>query len=163
MNQHWEIIPEDGAMRALVLILGFSKPDTGQGIGDTLNKIERLFTNRFAIGIVDNDKREPKLFDLYGEILKEQDSLQLLRKPKSSHFLIVVDPAIELWLLDNAEKAAVHSPFPTMKDLQRITKNELSVVKDQGFKQFINDLNQANAPGFKTMATWFEELYEKHF
>jgi hypothetical protein len=163
MDRHWELIPEDGAMRALLLVLGFRKPNTGQGIGDTLNKIEEHFKNRFAIGVVDDDKRKPKLFDLYENVLKEQDALRLLQKPQSRHFLIVVEPAIEQWLLNNAEKAVVETPFPTLKELQRVTKNELEVVKNQPFKQFLNALKQADAPGFVTMAEWIDVLYNKHY
>lgn len=163
MDRQWEIIPEDGAMRALVLVLGFRKPNTGLGIGDTLNKIEQNFKNRFAVGIVDDDKRKPKLFDAYSEQLKTQDSLRLMQKPKSSHYLIVVEPAIEKWLLENAEKVDVTSPFVVLKDLQRVTKNEIEVVKNQSFKQFLSDLNNANAPGFVTMADWMDDLYDKHF
>ncbi len=81
MNQHREIIPEDGAIHALILALGFPKPTLGDIIGNTLNKIEQHFKNRFAIGVVDNDKRKPKLFDLYETLLKEQDFLQLKKNP----------------------------------------------------------------------------------
>ena len=53
MNRHWEIIPEDRAMRALVLILGFSRPNTGQGIGDTLILGVAIWTQAFvALGNV---------------------------------------------------------------------------------------------------------------
>lgn len=163
MSQHREIIPEDGAIRALILVLGFAKPNNGDGIGNTLNKIEEHFKNRFAIGIVDDDRRKPKLFDRYETLLKEQDFLQLKQKPDTKHFLIVVQPAIELWLLQNAKKIEVDSPFSTLKDLQRVTKDEVEVMKNQQFKQFLNNLNQLNAPGFATMIVWIDELYEKHF
>ncbi|MFN0037712.1 MAG: hypothetical protein ACKVUS_21840 [Saprospiraceae bacterium] len=163
MDRHYELIPEDGAIRALVLALGFPKPNIGDGIGNTLNKIEHHFKNRFAVGIVDDDRRKPKLFDSYEMLLKEQDFLHLKQKPSTRHFLIVVQPAIEVWLLQNAEKKEVVSPFSALKDLQRITKDEVAVAKNQRFKQFLNDLNQAKAPGFVTMTEWIEELYDKHF
>jgi hypothetical protein len=163
MNRHLELIPEDGAIRALVLALGFAKPNMGDGIGNTLNKIESHFKNRFAVGIVDDDKRKPKLFDRYERLLKEEDFLQLKQKPATSHFLIVVQPAIEIWLLQNAKNKEIDFPFPTLKELQRVTKDEVEVAKNQRFKQFLNDLNQAKSPGFVTMTEWIEELYDKHF
>jgi hypothetical protein len=163
MDQQYEIIPEDGAMRALVLALGFPKPNTGQGIGDTLNKIEKYFKNRFAIGIVDDDKRKPKLFEQYENILKEENALRLLQKPESRHYLIVVEPAIELWLLKNAAEIDLESSFSSLKELKRITKDESAVVKDQQFKRFLNALYQNNAPGLATMKEWIDELYEKYF
>lgn len=163
MNRHLEIIPEDGAIRALILALGFPKPNIGNGIGDTLNKIQDHFKNRFAIGIVDDDKRKPKLFDAYATLHKEQDFLQLKQRPDTKHFLVVLQPAVETWLLQNAESALIQAPFPTLKDLKRITKNEIEVVQNQRFRQFLNDLSQANAPGFVTMAKWIDELYDNNF
>jgi hypothetical protein len=163
MNRHYELIPEDGAMSALITCLGFSKPNTGDGIGNTLNKIEEFFKNRFAVGIVDDDKRKPKLFDRYDKIVNEKDFLLLKQKPNSRHFLIVVQPAIESWLLQNADSKEIAHPFPTLDDMKRVTKDPVEVVKNQSFKQFLSQLNNAGAPGFVTMTNWIDELYAKHF
>jgi hypothetical protein len=163
MFPHLELIPEDGVMRSLVLTLGFRRPNYGSGIGDTLNKIENNFKNRFAVGIVDDDRRKPKLFDRYELLLKEQHFLQLRQKPKSRHYLIVVHPAVEDWLLENARIINLTSSFETRDALKRVTKDEIEVVKNSDFKQFLNTLNQSRAPGFVTLATWIEGLYEKHF
>lgn len=161
MDRHFELIPEDGAIQELVKVLGFRKPNTAQGIGDTLNKIEKQFRNRFAIGIIDDDVRKPKLFDTYA-LLEEQDDLRLYQKPGSRHYLIVVEPAIERWLLDQAQKIELDSPFPALKDLQRITKNEIEVVKNQQFKRFLHQLSQGKASGFETLYDWITELYDKY-
>lgn len=161
MNRHYELIPEDGAMTALVTCLGFLKPNTGDGIGNTLNKMEQNFKNRFAVGIIDDDKRKPKLFDLYENLLEEKDSLKLIQKPVTKHFLIVVQPAIELWLLHNADSKDIASPFPSLKEMKRVTKDPTEVVKNQAFKQFLRQLNNAGAPGFITMTNWIDQLYAK--
>ena len=162
MGHHREIIPEDGAVQALIQTLGFPKTTLGDGIGNTLNKIEQHFINRFAIGIVDDDKRKPKLFDSYDTLLKEQDFLQLKQKAKTKHFLIIVQPAIEVWLSQNAEEIELDLPFSSLKDLQRVTKSEIEVVKNKSFKKFLNDLNQAKAPGLVTMEEWIAELRDKY-
>jgi hypothetical protein len=166
MDRHFELIPEDGAICALLLAIGFRKPNKADGISDALNKMETHFKNRFAIGIVDDDKRKPTLFDSYSKVLKAQDALLLLQKPASAHFLIVVQPAIEKWLLQNAyitDVIASKYGFDILDDLKRVTKNEVEVVKNQRFKQFLNDLHPASALGFVTLGDWIEVLYEKYF
>ena len=162
MAHQFDIIPEDGAIRALVQILGIPKPNQSEGISVVLNKIEKQFSNRFAVGLIDDDKRKPALFDNYA-LLKEQYSLQLRQKPESKHFLIVLSPAIEDWLLENARLTGIDPRnFRTRQDLVEVTKNRIKVVKDQRFRQFLNDLKQANAPGFSTISAWINELREKH-
>ena len=60
MAHQFDIIPEGKAERVLLQAIGFPKPNHGDGIGDTLNKIEgKNFKNKFAIGLVDNDKPKP--------------------------------------------------------------------------------------------------------
>lgn len=87
MAHQFDLIPEGRAERVLLQVIGFEKPNHADGIGDTLNKIENR-GNHFALGIVDNDKRKPALFDRYQILLKEQQALQLLQKPHSLHFLL---------------------------------------------------------------------------
>lgn len=164
MDHHFELIPEDEAILSVLEALGFRKTNFGGNIGETLKKMEKHFPNRLAIGLIDNDWTKPKLFDLYDTIVKERDDLQLRQKSKSRHFLIVIHPAIEEWLLQNARLAEIEHPFLGIKELSRVSKGEKKTSKEVGqYKRFLNALLQAKAPGILTMAEWIEELYDKHF
>lgn len=163
MAHQYEIIPEDGAIRVLVQILGYPNPhNLGGGSSVVLPTIEKQFKNRFAIGLIDDDKRKPKAFDQYQTLIKEENNLQLRHKFQSQHFLIVLYPAVEDWLLENVRLTKIDfKNFKTRQDLMRVTKNK-DVAKDQTFKRFLNDLKQADAPGLVTMAAWIKELRERH-
>lgn len=163
MAHHRDIIPEDGAIRVLVEILGFSNPNHANGISTALSKVNTYFDKRFAVVIIDDDKRKPKLFDQYRLTLRQEYGLQLRQKPESLHFLILISPAIEDWLLENARAIdVVFAGLETRKDLMRITKDELEVEKNPLFRKYLNDLKQKQAPGFKSMSGWIHELREKH-
>lgn len=161
MAHHRDIIPEDGALRVLVEILGFSNPNHANGISTALSKVNTHFDKRFAVVIIDDDKRKPKLFDQYRLYLKQEHGLQLRQKPESLHFLILVSPAIEDWLLENARAVDVEG-LETRQALMRITKDELEVEKSPLFRKYLNDLKQKQAPGFKSMSDWIHELREKY-
>ena len=167
MDRHFELIPEDRGIQALVELLGFKKTNLGDGISQTLSKMNRHFNNKFAIGVIDNDKQKPGGYDLYTTLVKEEENgLTMIQKPKSRHFLIVISPAIEAWLLNNAAWCEIDPgkyEFSTLKQLTRITKDPVNVGKDKQLRRFLNDLYQAQAPGFVTMAAWIDGLYGKHF
>jgi len=162
--RHFELIPEDNAMALLVHTLGFHQPNYANGIGDTLNKIEKHFKNKFAIGVVDDDWRKPNLFLQYERLLIAENSLELRQKPNSRHFLIVVYPAIEDWILENASLCEMsNTGFDDRESIMRVTKDEVEIIRNSKFRQFMHKLHQADAPGFVTMGKWIADLYQKHF
>lgn len=165
MDQHFELIPEDRAIQGLVGVLGFKKTNLGDGISQTLNKINKHFNNRFAVGIVDDDKQKPGGYDAYSNLLDEKDGLKLIQKPQSRHFLIVITPAVESWLFQCADQCEIDPSkygFSTLKQLTRITKDPLNVGKDNQLRRFLHDLYQAKTPGFVSLEEWITGLIEKY-
>lgn len=165
MDKHFELIPEDRAIQALLKILGYPKTVLGDGIGNTMNKLIKQYHNKFAIALIDDDKVKPKHVDSFTKLLEFTDNLQLWQKPKSSHYVVIFKPAIEDWLLLQATLCDIDPSkygFSNLDGLKRVTKNPIEVVKNQPFQQFLHKLNQGNAPGFIQLREWIERLYDKY-
>ncbi len=165
MNEpFFQLIPEDNGHKMLMEVLRFRKCNFAKGISTVLRKIEKDFTNRFAVGIVDDDKFKPANFKKYSTKIAESNNLIQLHKPETKHFLIVIQPAFEKWVWDQAlqkeilpSKYGFHN-FDTFCDA---TKDDF-LHNNQQVRRFLTDLFHAEAPGFITMSNWIEKLREKH-
>lgn len=161
----FELIPEDNGQKLLMEVLGFRKCNFAKGISTVLSKIEKDFNNRFAIGIVDDDKFKSGHFFKYTDKIAEADHLIHLRKPNTRHFLIVIQPAFERWVWEQAvqkEIAPSEYTFHDFKTFCRATKDDF-LRNNHHVRRFLTDIYHTQSPGFITMATWIEKLYEKHF
>ncbi len=100
------IVPECYADTKLAEILVQSKRKFNHqhGCGDVANQLKNRLKNFPALGIVDEDKNKGPVSKYFLEfnVLKEQNSLILKKHPERNHFLVIVCPEIENWLLYNA-------------------------------------------------------------
>lgn len=165
MNEpFYQLIPEDNGHKMLMEVLRFRKCNFAKGINIVLSKIEKNFNNRFALGIVDDDKFKSNHFNKYSTKIAESNNLLQLNKPGTKHFLIVIQPAFEKWVWNQAvqkeilpSKYSFHN-FDTFCDA---TKDDF-LHENQQVRRFLTDLFHAKAPGFITMSTWIGELREKY-
>ena len=161
----FELIPEDNGQKLLMEVLGFRKCNFAKGISTVLSKIEKDFNNRFAVGIVDDDKFKPDHFDKYKNKISATNHLIQLHKPDTKHFLIVIQPAFEKWVWEQAIQKKI-SPsnytFHHFEAFRRAAKDDFLHNNNQ-VRRFLTDIHHSQSPGFNTLANWIEGLYEKHF
>lgn len=156
MNFH--ILPECYADTLLIEVLGFEKPNHQLGIGQVKNALDKSFKNSKAVGIIDNDKKKPTDF---AEFIMDVETAGIQRRFKENtrHTLLVINPAFENWIFENAEAVKVDPSkygFRTQKYFRDICKNE-NASENQQLKQFLNTLKQKKAPGFIQLKTWICE------
>lgn len=152
-----QILPECYADTLLVEMLGFERPNHQLSIGSALNALEKKFKNRPAVAVIDNDKVKPKSFDQF-QLADEQHGIQVWTKPETRHAVLVVCPAFEDWVFENAAQVEV-SPekygFRSRKYFRETCKRQ-NVADNQQVKQFLNTLKQKNAPGLG----WLRDLIQ---
>lgn len=109
------------------------------------------------IGLVDNDNdldtRCKGFFKSFTVV--EQDNRIVLRENSiRQQYLIVIDKAIESFLIWNAERVGVdmesYGFVPTVKQLRRQTKLP-AIETDPNYRQLLTDLHTRQAPGFLTL------------
>lgn len=153
---HFQVMPECFADTLLVNMLGFTKANHQLGIGKVIAQFEKQLKNRPAVGIIDNDKVKPKALDSF-DLAEEKEGIRRLSKGR--HSILVIHPALEAWVFDNAAAVEV-SParygFNTRKDLQAACKKQ-DAARNQQLKNFLNTLMQKNAPGFVQLRAWICE------
>ena len=114
----------------------------------------------FALGIVDEDKKILKYTQEFNVVI-EKYQLKLLKHPRKNHYLIYVVPAIEKWIIKNADEVninlkAYHLPHD-YSELQYHTKMKTS-SKDEKFKDLFKALKKQNASGVLLLEKWITYL-----
>jgi hypothetical protein len=116
------------------------------------------FKNRAAVGIIDNDKRKPNDFANF-TLDKEETGIQRRRKAKTKHTLLIISPAFEDWVFENANAVGVDPAkygFPNRKSFRNACKTENASANPK-LKQFLNTLKQKKSPGFQQLKKWICE------
>lgn len=117
--------------------------------------------NQIALGIIDEDTikiRKARYFSEF-KVIKTENSLILQKHIQLNHYLIIISPAIENWLLQNAIISEVipENLGDQLEDLKDFTKNK-AIYKNQDFYNFIKKLIRKEAPGIITLKTWIEQF-----
>ncbi len=113
-----------------------------KGCNQVAKVMQEKFADRFAVGIIDADKRCPSYLKEFGEIASSEH-LKLFRHPTRSHFIILVHPAADGFIRSCAEVAQIsmsdYELSPVLKDFTAQTKNVMS-NKDVRFKRLFKSM-----------------------
>ncbi len=137
------IIPECYIDTNLVETLVFTGGCNHQkGCNQVAKVMREKFANRFAVGIIDADKRRPGYLDEFREIAHSHH-LSLFRHKNRPHFIILVRPAADGFILSCTEAAGIdlseYGLSPVMKEFTSQTKNVMS-NKDARFKRLFRSM-----------------------
>jgi len=155
-RHHYQIVPECYADTVLVEMLGFENPNHQLCIGNVFGEFSKNLKNRRAVGIIDDDKEKPKSLDEF-ELIEERNGVKRFGKDK--HTILILCPAFEAWVFENARAKGVDLAkygFKNRKDFQKACKRT-DVRKNDKVKQFLNTIKQKEAPGFIQLRDWICE------
>jgi hypothetical protein len=161
------IVPECFVDTKVAEILGQAKRYNHQhGCGDVANELKKKLQNNIALGIIDEDKNKGPAakYLLEFKSIAEENSLFLKRHPQRNHYLIIICPEIESWLLNNANSVGLN-PIDfgledNLKGFKQITKIK-SIDNNIGFYRFIKELIKKETPGVITLKNWIEAFTKR--
>ena len=113
-----------------------------KGCNQVARIMQTKFADRFAVGVIDADKRQPGYVAEFHEIAASSH-LKLLRHNIRPHFLILVFPAADGFILSCARNAEVDmSQFGLSTKLKEFTAQTKNVMsnKDPRFKQLFRTM-----------------------
>lgn len=151
MNQRADfIIPECYIDTNLVETLAFPSGCNHQkGCNQVAKIMQGKFADRFAVGIIDADKRKPGYLNEFIEVVSSKH-LTIYRHKSKSHFIILVFPAADGFILSCADVAGIdltaYGLSSILKEFTAQTKNVLS-NKDVRFKRLFRDMENIGEMG----------------
>lgn len=109
-----------------------------KGCNQVAKVMKEKFANRFAVGMIDADKRRPGYLNEFRKIATSEH-ITLLHHSSRQHFIILIHPAADGFILSCAEAANIDMGkfelSPELKEFTTQTKNVMS-NKDSRFKKF---------------------------
>lgn len=118
-----------------------------KGCNQVAKVMKGKFANRFAVGMIDADKRRPGYLYEFRKIATSEH-ITLLHHSSRQHFIILIHPAADGFILSCAEAANIDMRkfelSPELKEFTTQTKNVMS-NKDSRFKKLfisIKDLGE---------------------
>ena len=120
--KHFEVIPECYVDTNVISTLIGADVNHQKGCNCVANVLNSKMYDRFAVGIIDKDKRTPGYLDQF-QCLAQRDILELYKHPQRPHYFILVKPAVETLLTTCAEEAGIdlrNYDLPTTPE--RLTK-----------------------------------------
>jgi hypothetical protein len=163
MPDHIRLYPECHADTALITFLfGDNRLiEHAAGINEVSKSLETVKSDAVTLlGIVDSDKHKPRYLHHF-EPLEEINKLYFCHKPESNQYLIIIDRAIETFLLWNALQVNLTLSdygFPIeVKPLGARLKRQ-DIESDANYLRLLNDLRDRQAPGFITLQRILHEL-----
>lgn len=134
-----------------------------KGCNTVANIMQKKFTDSFAVGIIDNDKRQVKYVSEFSEIA-HTPSLSLQKHRCKPHYLIMVSPAMDGFLLKCAEESGIrmeaYGYTSKLKEFTSITKSVTS-KNDTGFKKLFKAME--DAPEMVILKRWLEYMKREQY
>ncbi|MDQ6761463.1 MAG: hypothetical protein M3015_02415 [Bacteroidota bacterium] len=123
--------------------------------------------DKFALAIIDNDKKRAKYLSKFIEISNIENELKLYKHEERHQYYIEVNPAMEVWILKICKQEGIdiliEFDLPReLKELKRITKAQAS-IKDRRFIELFLKLEKSNNRSMLKLKTWIKLLKEKNY
>ncbi|HEX9514155.1 MAG TPA: hypothetical protein VF939_26870 [Puia sp.] len=135
-------------------------------------KVEDAVKNsgRFAVGIIDKDKKQIKYLS-YFEIIDKVDGSLILWRHRSEdkhHFMIQICPALERWILNICEAESIKlSDFGfkngDLEDLKKYTKSRSSMQEENLITLFKAINKKSENISVRKLKSWITLLKEKNY
>jgi hypothetical protein len=129
-----------------------------KGCNNVANVMKNKFTDSFAVGIMDDDKRKNSYIKEF-ECYVSNGTLHLYKHCNKHHYIIFISPAIEQFMLNCAKEAMINPEDfklpPDLNSLRRITKN-ITSKKDPAFKKLFEAIKDTG--DCKRLKAWLEYL-----
>lgn len=104
--------------------------------------MKEKFSDRFAVGIIDADKR-PASYSYEFDLIAESKYIKLMKHPQRPHYMIVISPAMDGFVLKCAEEAGLdisrYGFSPTLEGFISQTKT-VSSKDDYRFRSLFAEL-----------------------
>lgn len=117
-----------------------------KGCNQVAKIMKTRFADRFAVGMIDADKRRPGYLNEFREIAASEH-LKLYRHNMRPHYLILVRPAADGFILSCAKAAKIdmadYDLSPILKEFTLQTKNVMS-NKDIRFKRLFKSMKEVS-------------------
>jgi len=117
-----------------------------KGCNQVTKVMREKFADRFAVGIIDADKKRPGYIEEFHSFASSEH-LELFHHSVRPHFIILVNPAIDGFILSCAKSCGINmEDFSLSSKLKEFTKQTKDVMsnKDARFKSLFRAMEESD-------------------
>ena len=136
-----------------------------KGCGTVTKVKKEQFVDRFAVGIIDKDKHEVDYLKEFNEVYTN-GSLILHKHKNKHHYIIQISPAIERFIMTNANKVGLSlEDFGLPSNFERLKKvsKTANSKNDIRFKRLFKALYENGAEDMHRLSSWIKYLKEHNY
>jgi len=131
-----------------------------KGSGTVAKKMKEKFFDRFALGIIDKDKRPLHYLSEFN-VVASKTNVELFKHRGRHHFFILINPAIEVFILTNALAGGISlrdfNLPDTLDELRRESKS-INSKKDTRFKALFSAMLEKDLEEIRQLIDWITYL-----
>ncbi|MCT1523672.1 MULTISPECIES: hypothetical protein [Bacteroidota] len=131
-----------------------------KGCGTVTKVMKERFSDDFALGIVDKDKKEIDYLKEFTEV-HSKGNLILHKHKSRHHYIIQINPAIEQFILTVVNEVGVHLneyDLPDSIDALKKVSKSVNSKNDQRFKRLFKDIKKIGGNELNILSSWVEHL-----
>jgi len=131
-----------------------------KGCGTVTKVMKERFSDDFALGIIDKDKKEIDYLKEFSEVCIK-GNLILHKHESKHHYIIQINPAIEQFILNAVNKVGIQLEEYDLPDsleaLKKVSKS-VNSKNDQRFKKLFKDIRKLGDNELNILSSWVEYL-----
>lgn len=136
-----------------------------KGCGTVTKVMKENFSDRFALGIIDKDKKQVDYLNEFNEV-KNYGTLILHKHNQKHHYIIQIFPAVEKFFLDNATAVGLSlQDYDIPGDFEELKRNSKTAKSknDPKYRKLFKDIKNAGTKDFKILAEWIIYLRDNPY
>jgi hypothetical protein len=131
-----------------------------KGCGTVAKVMQVNFSDSFALGIIDKDKKDLDYLRQF-TVIAQHRNLTLLKHPNRHHYFIQISPAIETFILECAAEGGLSmGDYDLPGDLNSLCKVSKSInsKNDPKFKSLFREMKRRNVSQVARLSAWIDHL-----
>ena len=144
-KKDWHIVPECYIDTSLVEFLlashGVNHQKGCNNVAKTMK--ETKFKDQFSIGVIDNDKKQPRSYVNEFNEIAHSEHILLLKHCERPHYIVKIAPAMDQFIMDCAAEQSINlQDYNLPSKLEEFTKatKDVNVKSDPRFKSLFKAL-----------------------
>jgi hypothetical protein len=136
-----------------------------KGCSNVVKIMQEKLPDQFALGIIDRDKKILAYVEQFTVMYDVPDTLQLLKHPNKHHYLILICPAIEKWIMLNADEAGMNltdfglpHDFEKLRVITKTSKSEHDDPYSENFQRLFKEIRKRSPRPWMIFASWITYL-----
>ncbi len=136
-----------------------------KGCSNVVKVMQEKLSDDFAFGIIDRDKKIMAYVEQFTVVYDVPDRLQLLKHPTRCHYLIIICPAVEKWIVLTAEEAEIRltnfglpHDFEKLRAITKTSKSEHDDPYSENFQRLFKEIRSRSPRPWMVLTFWITYL-----